>query len=507
MLGSLVRFVAPLALGAFGVLGTHVAAAPAQGGYTTEKYAELGLTIKRPRDYDQIPVQPIETWVAVQYTEKQGVRRSLRPEVQIVEISKADRRLVGDEEEGQEVVVDGAGYLEHVLTNFEFSGLSEEKPRYGYDRRTFEGEYSGRRRTVGVRAWAFEWENEARSLVLVGICEEGDYDDQLKIWRTMALKAKVEEPAAAEESRWVRYYARKPKYKGADFRVKVRESAVKGWKVDDTENYILVYSTKNEALIRVMKRELEAIRRAYEDLFPPDRPVDAVSAVRICETKDEYMQYGGPPRSGGYWYDKAEELVFFDYTEEERERGEGKENSRIVLYHEAFHQYIFYSVGRLAPHSWFNEGYGDYFSGAEFDSSGKVRKIGPNPWRISHIKRVLRSGAEEKWKDIIRYEQSKFYEPQRRSKCYSQAWSMIYFLNSKEVADHPAWSLILPTYFETLKASHRAEMELLSEADRGDESLTEPANLRSREKAVAAAFEGVDLDEIQASWRRFVLDL
>ena len=36
-----------------------------------------------------------------------------------------------------------------------------------------------------------------------------------------------------------------------------------------------------------------------------------------------------------------------------------------VLYHEAFHQFIFYSVGEVAPHSWFNEGHGDYFSGAD----------------------------------------------------------------------------------------------------------------------------------------------
>ena len=72
----------------------------------------------------------------------------------------------------------------------------------------------------------------------------------------------------------------------------------------------------------------------------------------------------GNPRSAGYWNSRTEELVLFDAEEHERGKRPDDSGTFIVLYHEAFHQYIHYSTGELPPHSWFNEGYGDYFSGA-----------------------------------------------------------------------------------------------------------------------------------------------
>ena len=53
-------------------------------------------------------------------------------------------------------------------------------------------------------------------------------------------------------------------------------------------------------------------------------------------------------------------------------------DSLLVLYHEAFHQYIYYAVGEVAPHDWFNEGHGDYFSGAVIPTYGKkVTRLQP----------------------------------------------------------------------------------------------------------------------------------
>ena len=88
--------------------------------------------------------------------------------------------------------------------------------------------------------------------------------------------------------------------------------------------------------------------------------------MSICKDRDEYFKYGGPRGSAGYWNNKSEELVLYDGTKREKGEKTDKLDTFIVLYHEAFHQYIHYSAGELAPHSWYNEGMGDYYAGGKF---------------------------------------------------------------------------------------------------------------------------------------------
>jgi len=64
----------------------------------------------------------------------------------------------------------------------------------------------------------------------------------------------------------------------------------------------------------------------------------------------------------------------------------GKDSLR-VLYHEAFHQYIHYAVGDVAPHSWFNEGHGDYFAGHNY--RGRKFKSDVFRWRTGIIANAL----------------------------------------------------------------------------------------------------------------------
>jgi len=391
--------------------------------------------------------------------------------------------------------------------NDEELDFEEQKPRDDYERLLYEELLV--EKPSSARGWIYEWKNEKRTLAMIGLCHKDDYKKQAKIWKYMAGKIRLSEPEVVDNSKWTRYYERRPKFKGPEFRIEIREEAeTAGWMVDDTENYILVYNTKDEALIRTLKRELEAIRKVYERLFPPVAPVTAVSAVRVCKDKETYHDYGGPSGSGGYWYDKAEELVFYDYEDVGRERGSGKANSRIVLYHEAFHQYIFYSAGSMAPHSWFNEGYGDFFSGARFDRAGEVSKIGVNPWRIHTIQRAIQEDEHKSWKEIIRFSQRDYYTKSPHI-CYAQGWSMIYFLQqSKVVKKKEEWSKILPTYFRVMKEAYDEEEEgLVKTKQLENEQQVEAAQKRAREKAVKAAFEDVDLREIEEAWIDFTLGL
>ena len=75
------------------------------------------------------------------------------------------------------------------------------------------------------------------------------------------------------------------------------------------------------------------------------------SVVRVCGARTNGVWRAS---SAGYWNYRDEELVLYD------DKG-GAAAHMGVLNHEAFHQYIFYFYGNLAPHSWYNEGTGDFF--------------------------------------------------------------------------------------------------------------------------------------------------
>jgi hypothetical protein len=225
--------------------------------------------------------------------------------------------------------------------------------------------------------------------------------------------------------------------------------------------------------------------------------------VRVCKSRDEYFSYGGPPHTAGFWNRDTEELVLYDAEQVDRNHHRSEANTFIALYHEAFHQFIHYSAGELPPHPWFNEGHGDFFAGASVHD-GKVRAIGVNPWRVNVIKYAVRTEQYVHWKDMIRYEQKQYYA--NPDVCYAEGWSMIYFLRtSKEVAKKPEWAKILTRYFEALKQAWADELgKLGAEGKKEDKVARMQAGLAARERAVTEAFSGIDLDEIEQAWLKFV---
>ena len=283
----------------------------------------------------------------------------------------------------------------------------------------------------------------------------------------------------------------------------IEKSMVTNWAVivSPKKNYIVIYNTKNgknHLLARTIAKRIELIReQVYEQQFPPARPIDTVCIVRVCENAKEYRAYGGPPGSAGYWSPGAEELVFYDASASKK----ADKNTLAVLYHEAFHQYIHYSVGRVAPHSWFNEGHGDYYAGAEF-KHGKF-KIKPFQWRVGVIRSAIVQGERpyeeltgedgkvtRSWErkgytpleNLVTFSQREYYS--YPGVCYAQGWSLIFFLreivpkNKKYAAK---WGHILGLYFDTLKAEVNRDGSL----DRD----------REKRKKEAEEDEGDDADE------------
>lgn len=291
-----------------------------------------------------------------------------------------------------------------------------------------------------------------------------------------------------------------------------------GWKLYETPNYFVVTKHDDRAFIAEILERLEAIRAQYEIDYPYEvakelraigeaartgavtledkqkeaekkamaelfgsadpRELSRCSVVRVLTDQASYMSYGGPPGSAGYWSPMQRELVIYD-----DQASGGRNDTWIVLNHEAFHQYIFYLYGNISPHSWYNEGTGDYYSGLEYKNKRFNLKV--NQWRRGTIQEAVRDNRHVPLKDFVRMTQAEYYGQNKwrvdGGQNYAQGWSFIYFLrNGKKLFPKnwdPAWESILDTYFRVLATS-------------GD-----------LDQAVTEAFQGVDWDKLEEAWK------
>ena len=182
------------------------------------------------------------------------------------------------------------------------------------------------------------------------------------------------------------------------------------------------------------------------------------------------------------------ELVVFD----DKASG-GRGDTWATLNHEAFHQYIYYFFGELAPHSWYNEGTGDFFSG--FQLEHKRFELKPFDWRERLVQMNMRESLKEPGTKIVPlqkfvyWSQREYYGQNSANNTsigdhYAQGWSFIYFLRTgagKAKGWNPAWNTILDTYLRV---------------------LVETDDLKT---ASDAAFVGVDWAELESCWKNYIL--
>jgi hypothetical protein len=165
----------------------------------------------------------------------------------------------------------------------------------------------------------------------------------------------------------------------------------------------------------------------------------------------------------------------------------GKGDTWIVLNHEGFHQYIYYLYGKLSPHSWYNEGTGDYYSGFQRQRNGQF-KLERNSWRKEEISQAIKEGHTVPLKEFTRMTQQEYYSSNEKYHTdvgihYAQGWSFIYFLRTGKEKHapgwDPAWDKILEVYFNELGST---------------EDLAQSVN---------KAFDGVDWEALENAWKDY----
>jgi hypothetical protein len=275
-----------------------------------------------------------------------------------------------------------------------------------------------------------------------------------------------------------------------------------GWDHLRTARYLFLFNA-DKGFVKEMADQIEGIRDAYEEIYPPTRPIEAVSIVRVCNSRDEYTGYGGPPTSGGYWSSFHKELVMFD----QRPRAD----TLAVMNHEALHQYIYYFYGELSPHSWYNEGHGDYFGGARLTRSFRVTGYGDLPGgyaradfakemvRLARQGKRLDEGAAAPLEELLRYRQPQYYNHHGDSlpvAYYPQGWSFVHMLREGKALE-PKWKAILPDYLDALlearhETAEKLMQELLVKAEKKEKGSSEEMSKDPKDY-----YGRVDTDDVQ----------
>ncbi|MFN0205752.1 MAG: hypothetical protein ACKVS6_05505 [Planctomycetota bacterium] len=259
-----------------------------------------------------------------------------------------------------------------------------------------------------------------------------------------------------------------------------------GWRFEKTEHYFIKFSIDNDKFVKECKERIEAIRKVFVKEFG-DRELTEYPVVRICKNFDEYGNYGGPGGSAGYFNSHSKELVMPSLKDYDVKW------TWAVMNHEAFHQFIWFRCGELAPHSWYNEGTGDYFAGFKYrgNNSFEIGTVGPSLLlidRVTPVREALKKGELAPLDKLIRFTQQDYYA--KGDIYYPQGWSFIYFLREAKKMGHkpfkPEWGNILKVYFDTMVETKDAD------------------------KAVEVAFrdlKGDAMAELEKSYLLFIKDL
>ena len=515
------------------------AQAPKVGDYYVDD-SDLGFKIKMPKDWSFIPPKVDEDILIGKYNDPHPVPIPLGQSSFEIEawLLKFDRRgeVEAAEEDDADIVIEIGGFdpiegiidwAEVALPGSNWHIDKQKKTKVGKIQ-AMEYEFEGESRfdpEYKMRAYAMVYYLNPDCEVAVVFNGPGDLKKwklkYVKAYKKMAKSLKPVDVVEPEFDPEITHIGDSPvrAKKRRELEDYVRRTP--GWTLYETENYFVISHNDDKRFMKELLERLEAIRAVYMVDYPPekarksgtpesgpevsedgegeeggeDKPdgptvrikgldrtttgdvdpmeLSRTSVVRVCANRDEYHSYGGPGGSAGYWSSWDQELVIYDTRP--------RSDTWLVLNHEAFHQFIYYFYGKISPHSWYNEGTGDFYSGYQYKHKKFVLKEAA--WRKATAAEMIKTGEFVPLDELVRYTQREYYGSNDYGygggQLYAQGWSFVYFLRTgkKDCPDwNDAWDTILDTYLDTL------------------------ASTSDLDKAVDKAFDGVDWDEMTAAW-------
>lgn len=241
-------------------------------------------------------------------------------------------------------------------------------------------------------------------------------------------------------------------------------------KLTRESQHFIVECDADQAFTDWISKNLELITAKYAGIFPQQaKPKNKFHCIVFRDLK-EYLGYGAPRNTGGYYQDLTRKLVFYRQAKDS--------DTLLVLYHEAFHQFLaYYLYG--AP-QWFNEGHGDYFGPSVYNEKTRQMEVRTNPWRLPLIQQAIAANRTQPFEKLMLMSQAELYDQSTIAVNYAESWSVVYFLWH---FDNGRYARCLQLYFKAL--------------NRG-------AGLRD---AFAEGFGKVSLPQMEKEWKDFTLGL
>ncbi len=212
-------------------------------------------------------------------------------------------------------------------------------------------------------------------------------------------------------------------------RVIVSVENMRDWWYVETPNYILKSNlrTRDRRLVLAIQEDIEIVRAAYAHFIPEVKKIEEVSVVTVFADRGDYQNYVPDTLkwSGGAWLPQRRELVISPSGEDRRRMD--RDATLRVVYHEAFHQYIYYALNLAQLPIWINEGHAMLFEAAEVDQREKRIEVKENERRMSTLEDMLKDEKVD-LKRLMLMSPEEFYAQGGRTENYALAWGLTYFL-------------------------------------------------------------------------------
>lgn len=354
---------------------------------------------------------------------------------------------------GKPRVLPDSIWLQKVLA-IEFEGRDPARMGYLFSLKPNPARVAPARRFFAL----FEWKDDLPPADAIRAMER-DFLPSVE-----SLGGPAPEPVAASTRMQNKTVADKVE-RSAEF-LQSREKAInsikglKGWWFVETANYVLVSDLpmSQKQFVRQLQSDLECLHAAYMQILPPRVAIEAVSVVRIFNKAEAYNQYVGPDHSwsAGIWMPDRKELVIKPAA-----WGDVNERQEMVagsVYHESFHQYLFYAFDKIHVPAWYNEGHAEFFEGAQITK--KRFDVGER----EDYRQVIEALIAKKKVDlrnmlVMNYDD--FYTQggeQGRREHYALAWALVYYLRKGAPLEKShAYDQLLDNYADSLFQTRNPE--------------------------------------------------
>ncbi len=296
-----------------------------------------------------------------------------------------------------------------------------------------------------------------------------------------AREAEKKVAAKFQQARGRAPQERSAKFQAARQRVIASIENLEDWWYVETDNYVIKsnMTSRNRTLVKRIQSDIEILRKAYETFIPPIREIDEVSVVTVFNKRDEYLKYVPADRhwSCGLWMPLRRELVISPSVT-------GRRNLTLefilgTVYHEAFHQYIFYGLDYARVPVWFNEGHAMLFEVSRVNRRKRTITVGENEGRLRSLEKVLKAKRLD-LRRVMLLSAPEFYQKHALAENYSVSWGLVYFLRKA------AWQYKGRKY-----------------AGLCDVVLKHPDKSTDPRKVSQAAMDSVDMAQLAKDFRKF----